>query len=211
MPYMIALKWVAACSSHRLKDKPKSPGWNPKSLFNLHSLTGVEDYPFLLCLCWNALLKLISTEPAQFNGDLCTEAGLAFRSLLGSLLYCYHSGHLYIQRKMAFWLKINFGKGISVFVSNVWGFVNNKDPAKNPQPNTAVRQWKTELCVCKPSCFRPWKGKYIQQVKHSTVIRAATSRLGDGNSQPQSWSIYSAWQQRMCCRYTHDWDHSEQL
>lgn len=139
------------------------------------------------------------------------EAGLAFRSLLGSLLYCYHSGHLYIQGKMPFWLKINFCKGILVFISNVWGFVKNKEPTKNPQPDTAVRQWKTELHVCKPSCFQLWKGKYIQQVKHSSVIRAATSHLGDGNSQSQSWSIYSDWQQRMCCRYIHDWDHSEQL
>lgn len=45
-------KWVAACSSHSLKEKAESPGWNLKSLFNLHSLTGVEKYPFfLLCLC----------------------------------------------------------------------------------------------------------------------------------------------------------------
>lgn len=155
MPYMIALKRVAACSSHCLKEKAKSPGWNPKSLFNLHSLTGVEKYPFLLCLCWNVLLKPISPELAQFNGDLCTETGLAFRSLLGSLLYCYHSGHLYIQGKMAFWLKINFCKGISTFISNVWGFVKNKEPTKNPQPDTAVRQWKTECMFASLHVFGP--------------------------------------------------------
>lgn len=164
--------------------------------------------PFFFIM--SMLLKPISPEPAQFNGDLCTEAGLAFRSLLSPLLSCYHSGHLYIQGKMPFWLKINFCRSISIFISNVWAYVKNKEPTKNPQPDTAVRQWKTELNVCKPSCFQPWKGKYIQQVKHSTLIHAVASHLGDGNSQSQSWSIYSAWQQRMCCRYTHDWD-SEQL
>lgn len=66
------------------KGEGKFSRMNPQISFHPEQLNMDKKILFFIISVVNVLLG--STEPAQFNGDLCTGTGLAFRSLPGFLL-----------------------------------------------------------------------------------------------------------------------------